>query len=79
MQAQITKWGNSQGIRLPKAILQACNIQVNDQVDLRYKDGMIIIEKKVHRTLEERAKAFGGKLGPYNEFDWGEPEGDEVW
>ena len=28
-----------------------------------------------HRTLEERAEDFGGKLGPYEEFDWGEPVG----
>ena len=28
------------------------------------------IEKK-HKTLEERAKEFGGKLGPYEEFNWG--------
>ncbi len=34
---------------------------------------------KQHRTLEERAKSFGGKLGPYEEFDWGEPVGREKW
>lgn len=34
--------------------------------------------KKEHRTLEERAKEFGGRLGPYEEFDWGEPEGRET-
>ncbi len=32
-----------------------------------------------HRTLEERAEDFGGKLGPYEEFDWGEPVGRERW
>lgn len=26
-----------------------------------------------YRTLEERASDFNGKLGPYEEFDWGEP------
>ena len=41
----------------------------------------IIIEKVKfkHRTLEERARAYDGKLGPYTEFDWGEPKGREVW
>ena len=35
--------------------------------------------KQPHRTLEERAKEYGGKLGPYEEFDWGEPMGRERW
>ena len=37
------------------------------------------IRKFKHRSLEERARAYGGKLGPYTEFDWGEPKGREVW
>ena len=35
--------------------------------------------KSQYRTLEERAKEYGGKLGPYEEFDWGEPVGRERW
>ena len=32
---------------------------------------------KQHRTLEERAKSFGGKLGPYEEFEWDMDENNE--
>jgi len=35
--------------------------------------------KKPHRTLEERIQEYGGKLGPYEEFDWGTPAGRENW
>ncbi len=35
--------------------------------------------KRQHRTLEERIQEYGGKLGPYEEFDWGEPAGRENW
>ena len=44
------------------------------------EDGKIILRRKTfrHRSLEERAAAYGGKLGPYTEYDWGEPEGREV-
>ena len=40
-----------------------------------------IYSKKVfvHRTLEERAAKYGGKLGPYEEFNWGSKEGREGW
>ena len=34
---------------------------------------------KQYRTLEERAKEYDGKLGPYEEFNWGEPVGRERW
>jgi len=80
MQAQIVKWGNGQGIRIPKGLLQELGLKVNDTCNIRTEDGRIVIEKTfVHRTLEERAATFGGKLGPYEEFDWGEPVGREVW
>lgn len=29
-------------------------------------------------TREERAAAADGELGPYDEFDWGEPVGREM-
>jgi len=80
MKAQIAKWGNSQGIRFPKAILQDVGLSINDTVRMYVKEGKIIIEKAArHRSLEERAAEFGGELGPYNEYDWGDPAGREVW
>ena len=33
----------------------------------------------VHKTLEERAAEYGGKLNLDGEYDWGEPVGREVW
>ena len=81
MMAQVKKWGNSQGIRLSKELLVAAGIQNNDFLDIELVDGNIVLKKvgKQHRTLEERAKEYDGKLGPYEEFDWGEPVGRERW
>ena len=80
MQTQIVKWGNGQGIRIPKTILQDLGIHINDYFKVTVEGERIILEKTFrHQTLEERAEAFGGKLGPYEEFEWGEPEGREVW
>lgn len=31
---QVQAWGNSQGIRIPKDILQEANIEINDVLDL---------------------------------------------
>ena len=80
MKAQLIKWGNGQGIRLPKKLTQELGISVNDDLRVSTENGKIIIEKVfVHRTLEERAAEYGGKLGPYEEFNWGSKEGREVW
>lgn len=80
MVAQVKAWGNSQGIRLSKELLALADIQTNDYLDIELIDGTIVLKKtQKHRTLEERAKEFGGKLGPYEEFDWGEPVGRERW
>lgn len=34
MQSKIVKWGNSQGIRIPKILLEYLNIADNDTVDI---------------------------------------------
>ena len=80
MTATVVKWGNGQGIRLPKQVLLECNIEINDTLTLEIIDGKIILSKPFrHKSLEERAKAYGEKLGPYGSFDWEEPAGREVW
>lgn len=81
MEIQLVKWGNGQGIRIPKLVLQELNIAVNDTLSMEIRGEQIIIEKVkfTHRSLEERARAYGGKLGPYTEYDWGEPKGREIW
>ncbi len=80
MQTQIKNWGNSQGVRLPKQILEAANMEVDEMLDIEVTDGKIILQKTFrHKTLEERAEAFDGKLNLDGEYDWGEPVGREVW
>ncbi len=45
MQATIQKWGNSQGIRIPKAFLEALGMMENDLVELSRVDDHIVIKK----------------------------------
>ncbi len=47
---------------------------------MNMQDGNFSFSKETeHKSLEERAEEFDGKLGPYEEFVWGEPKGREVW
>ncbi len=80
MQAQIKEWGNSQGIRLSKDILKSAGIELNEVLDVTVSNGVITLAKTFrHKTLEERAAKFDGKLMLDGEYDWGEPVGREVW
>ena len=80
MQAQVKEWGNSQGIRLPKEVLKNAGIALNDILEVTVSNGVITLVKPFrHRTLEERATEYDGKLMLDGEYDWGEPVGREVW
>ena len=80
MQAQIKEWGNSQGIRLSKDILKSAGIELNEVLDVTVSNGVITLTKPFrHKTLEERAAKFDGKLMLDGEYDWGESVGREVW
>ena len=87
MQTTVVKWGNSQGIRLPKAFLQNIQIAENDQVDVILEKERIIIKKsnvKKHKTTKERLIEFYGvefdkKRTPQKEIEWGKSVGKEIW
>lgn len=80
MITQVKAWGNSQGIRLPKEILSLVGIKKDDYLSVELVDGGIVLKKTFkHRTLEERAAEFEGKIGPYSEYEWDLPVGRERW
>ena len=81
MEAELKPWGNSQGIRLPKSVLKEAGFQPDDTLAIRAEKGKIILYRSVrHKTLEERAAEYDGKLNLDGELDWrGEPVGKEVW
>ncbi|MGM9936424.1 MAG: AbrB/MazE/SpoVT family DNA-binding domain-containing protein [Candidatus Ornithomonoglobus sp.] len=81
MRATIQKWGNSQGIRIPKAFLLAVGMNENDTVQLERDGDTIIIKKceqKKELTLDD---IFAGYDGEYKaeQFDWGKTAGKEIW
>ena len=80
MQAQVKEWGNSHGIRLSKEILKSAGIALNEVLDVTVANGVITLVKPFrHKTLEERAAEFDGKLMLDGEYNWGEPMGREAW
>ena len=78
----IQKWGNSQGLRLAKAVLQEAQLNVGDEVDISVEDGRIIIEPTtkvrgrydLQELLSKMPKEYR-----VEELDWDGPVGKEVW
>jgi antitoxin MazE len=82
MVTKVQKWGNSQGLRLAKQILEDASIAVGDDVDVAVRDGVILIAPvKRMRGKHDLKKLVAAIPKNYRaeEVDWGEPVGREVW
>lgn len=86
-QTAIKKWGNSQGVRLPKEVMNIIGWKENDNVEISVDNGKIIIEKikPKYLNLKERLEAFYNKpiddifIDDTQEVDVGTHVGEEVW
>ena len=85
MTATLQKWGNSNGIRIPKQVLIDLDIKVNDKLLISSVNDEIIIKKdKKHKTLQERLEEFYKKpiskikMLDVEEIDTGDRVGDEI-
>jgi len=82
MVTKVQKWGNSQGLRLAKRVLEDAHISVGDDVDVTIRDGKIVIApiKRVRgkRSLQDLVSRIP-KDYEAAEVDWGNPTGREVW
>jgi antitoxin MazE len=79
MRAQIVGWGNSQAIRIPRAMLDALQISEGDEVELMVENGRLTVQPANPKiTLESLVAAITSK-NRHKEIDWGKPVGNEVW
>ena len=78
MYGTITKWGNSQGLRIPKGALVAARLQENDDVEI-IADKETITLRKLRRpkSLDELFAGYHGDYQPV-EFDTSADVGREV-
>jgi len=79
---KIQKWGNSQGLRLSKQVLEDARITIGEDVDVTAREGVIVIApvKRVRgkRSLQELVSRIP-KNYETEEIDWGNPVGRERW
>jgi antitoxin MazE len=82
MVTKVQKWGNSQGLRLAKQVLEEAHLSVGDSVDVSTRDGVIVIApvRRVRgkQSLQELVSRIP-KNYKTREVGWGEPVGREDW
>ncbi len=79
MQTSIAKWGNSLALRLPSYIVRESRLTEGSTVLIEVRDGALVVtpvRKKL--KLSDLLAGMEPRL-THEEFDWGEPKGDEEW
>ncbi|MDH4466595.1 MAG: AbrB/MazE/SpoVT family DNA-binding domain-containing protein [Bacteriovoracaceae bacterium] len=78
MTAKIQKWGNSLGVRIPKAIIEQASLCENAEVTVEHKNGAIMIfPVKTRYVLNDLLEKIT-KKNLHSEDDF-TSEGNEVW
>lgn len=80
MQTKIQKWGNSLGLRIPKAFAEEAGVQAGSQVELSVENGVLTMRpsrRKKYRLQELLRRVTAKNL--HDEVDTGTPVGREVW
>lgn len=78
MTVRVQKWGNSLGVRIPKAVAAQSDIREGSEVDVYCKDGRVIVQPSPVPSLHELLSRIKPGDRPPVE-DWGGPVGREVW
>jgi antitoxin MazE len=74
---QVQKWGNSLGIRIPKALALKVGLEEGSEIDLDVEEGHLVIKPK-SRTLDELLLQITSD-NLHSESSTGEPQGRESW
>jgi antitoxin MazE len=83
MKVKLAKWGNSLGVRVPKAAAEAAGLKAGTEVDVVVEGRELRIRPSLpfkHYRLEDLIAEMG-RLGPENQpetVDWGPDVGSEV-
>ena len=78
MDTEVNSWGNSLGLRIPKAYAKEIGLKSGSKVKLVMESGRLVITKVNKFSL----KSLVNQISPdnrYDEVDTGKPAGREIW
>jgi antitoxin MazE len=80
MKTQLSRWGNSLALRIPKSVAEAAKLQDGDTLDLDVEaPGSVRVRKPRSKPTLEELVAHIDDENRHGETDSGEPVGAEVW
>ncbi len=80
METTMRKWGNSLGVRIPKAFAEEAGVREGSAVDISIAGGDIVIRRLRRRSVN--LDDLLARVTPENlhaEIDTGAPVGREAW
>ena len=78
MTIRVQKWGNSLGVRIPKAIARQNQISEGTELEVVSKNGGVVLRAPKAPSL----KQLLAEMRPSNRpqlVNWGKPVGKEAW
>jgi antitoxin MazE len=77
---RIQKWGNSLGLRIPRAIAREAGVEEGSEVDLSIRNGDLVVKparRPRYRLQDLLRRITRGNV--HREVDTGRPVGGETW
>jgi len=82
MATKIQKWGNSQGLRISRQLLEEAHVSVGEEVEVAVRDGEIVVTPSMRVRGKIQLRDLVSRIPKgykSEEVDWGSPKGREVW
>lgn len=79
VRVHVVGWGNSQALRIPKAMLDEMQIKEGDEVELMVENGRLTVQPVYPKLTLDSLLAAITPENCHREIDWGKPVGNEVW
>ena len=79
MRITVSKWGNSLGVRIPRALAEDAKIREGSTVDIRLEDGRLVAEPVPEEPTLESLLAGITPANLHDEQVTGRPRGREAW
>ena len=76
--ARISKWGNSLGVRIPKAFIDLAGLENGAEVEVSIAGGRIVLTPLAREYGLEELAAQITTENRHSETDWGRPVGNEA-
>jgi len=77
---QVSKWGNSLAVRIPRAIVREIGLAEGDWLSLDLEaDGSIVLRSTLRKYSLDELVAGISKKNRHGETDWGPGQGKGPW